>query len=315
MKADRLVSIIMALLERKRISARELAQQFEVSVRTIYRDIEAISMAGIPVRAVPGTGGGFEIMEAYKVDQTVFSAADLSAILTGLSGLSDMLQSEAPANALAKVRRLIPAGSEAEIACRTHQIRIDLRPWMGGGHIQPRLELVKAALETCRLLSFTYTDQHRNQTVRTVEPCQLVLKGSHWYVQCYCHVRNDYRLFRLSRMSGLRMEDETFVPRAYPPPVLDAAELLAAKQTRIRLRVRKAAADRVLDFCGPEDISPESSAYVLVDFPFVENDFYYGILLSFGDACVCLEPTHVREELRRRSLAIAALYEDDNRKG
>lgn len=94
MKTDRLVSIIMILLDKKRIGARELADIFEVSPRTIYRDIDAISMAGIPVRSTPGTGGGFEIMQEYKMDKNVFSAADLTALLTGLSGLSNIIQSD-----------------------------------------------------------------------------------------------------------------------------------------------------------------------------------------------------------------------------
>ena len=94
MKVDRLVSIIMILLDKKRIGARELADMFEVSPRTIYRDIEAVNMAGIPVRSTSGAGGGFEIMEEYKIDQKVFSAADLSALLMGLSSLSDIVQGD-----------------------------------------------------------------------------------------------------------------------------------------------------------------------------------------------------------------------------
>ena len=109
MKADRLVSIIMILLEKKRVGAQELADLFEVSPRTIYRDMEAISMAGIPVRSISGVGGGFEIMPGYKVDQKVFSADDLSALLMGLSNLSGMIRCDELVNALAKDRSIIPA--------------------------------------------------------------------------------------------------------------------------------------------------------------------------------------------------------------
>ena len=104
MKVDRLVSIIITLLDKNRIGAQELADLFEVSPRTIYRDIEAINMAGIPIRSIPGVGGGFEIMPEYKIDQNVFSAADLSAIMTGLSSLSNMVRGDELANVLAKIR-------------------------------------------------------------------------------------------------------------------------------------------------------------------------------------------------------------------
>lgn len=88
MKVDRLISIIMILLDKERIGAQELADMFEVSPRTIYRDIDAINMAGIPIRSTSGVGGGFEIMPQYKVDKKVFSTTDLSALLMGLSSIS-----------------------------------------------------------------------------------------------------------------------------------------------------------------------------------------------------------------------------------
>ncbi|MGE5390331.1 MAG: helix-turn-helix transcriptional regulator, partial [Deltaproteobacteria bacterium] len=103
MKVDRLVSIIMILLDKERIGAQELADMFEVSSRTIYRDIDSINMAGIPVCSISGVGGGFEIMQKYKIDRKVFSTADLSAILMGLSSLSGMIRSDDLVNALAKV--------------------------------------------------------------------------------------------------------------------------------------------------------------------------------------------------------------------
>ena len=109
MKVDRLVSIIMILLDKKRIGAQELADMFEVSPRTIYRDIDAINLAGIPVLSTPGVGGGFEIMQQYKLDKKVFSSSELSTILTGLYGLSEMMHSRELENALAKVKSFIPA--------------------------------------------------------------------------------------------------------------------------------------------------------------------------------------------------------------
>ena len=126
MKIDRLVSMVMVLLDKQRVSARELADRFEVSLRTVYRDMEAIGMAGIPVRSTPGTGGGFEIMPEYKLDKKVFSAQEISALLMGLSSLSGMIREEELAHALAKVRSFIPAGRAEEIACKVNQIRIDV---------------------------------------------------------------------------------------------------------------------------------------------------------------------------------------------
>ena len=308
MKVDRLVSMIMILLEKRRVGAQELAAMFEVSPRTVYRDMEAINQAGIPVRSVPGVGGGFEIMPGYKLDGKAFSANDLSALLMGLNSLSGVMRSDEYTHALAKVRSFIPAEQAKAIELKASQVVIDPRPWMGGEHIALRLDTIKEALQQSRLLAFTYTDGHGNRTERTVEPYQLVLKSNHWYVHAFCRSRNDFRLFRLSRMSDLRMLDETFAPRDCPKPVLEFDELLEALQADIRLRVHASVLDRVLDFCPPERITPDGAEHYLVDYPFIERDYYYDMLLSLGDKCECLAPEHVRDELRRRIKRMARIY-------
>ena len=308
MKVDRLVSMIMILLEKRRVGAQELAEMFEVSPRTVYRDMEAINQAGIPVRSIPGVGGGFEIMPGYKVDRKAFSADDLSALLMGLNSLSGVMQGDAYRHALAKVRSLIPEEQAGAIELKASQVCIDPRPWMGGGHIARHLDTIKEALQRSRLLAFTYTDGHGNRTERTVEPVQLVLKSNHWYVHAFCRMKSDFRLFRLSRMSGLRMLDEEFAPRACPKPVLELDELPEALQTDIKLRVHTSVLDRVLDFCPPERVTPDGAEHYLVDYPFIERDYYYDMLLSLGDKCECLAPKRVRDELRRRIKRMARIY-------
>ncbi|WP_394523549.1 helix-turn-helix transcriptional regulator [Lacrimispora sp. JR3] len=309
MKVDRLVSIIMILLNKERIGAQELADMFEVSPRTIYRDVDTINMAGIPIRSTSGVGGGFEIMEKYKVDKKVFSTADLSAILMGLSNFANMMQGEELVNALAKVKSFIPADRAKDIELKVNQICIDLSPWMGNSNIQPYLEIIKVALQESKLLTFEYIAHHGNKSARTVEPYQLVLKSSHWYLQGYCNIRNDYRLFRLSRMSNLQIQEEIFTPRDYQNPTLDFAEIWETMQTKIKIRIHKSVMDMVLDFCSYEDFSPDGNEHYIVNFPFKEKDYYYNILFSFGDKCECLEPLHIRTEMKRRIHDIATIYE------
>lgn len=310
MKVDRLVSIIMILLDKKRIGALELAELFEVSPRTIYRDIEAINMAGIPILSTSGVGGGFEIMPNYKLDKKVFSTADLSAILMGLSSVSNMIRGDELVNALAKVKSFIPAESAKDIELKANQIHIDLSTWMGNRNIQPYLEMIKTALQESRLLSFDYAGRHGTKTTRTVEPYQLVLKSSHWYWQGYCLTRKDYRLFKLSRMSNLKIQEDAFTPRDYQKPQLNYADVVATMQTIIKLRIHQSVLDRILDYCAYENLVPDGDEYYLVPFPFIENEYHYDILLSFGDKCECIEPLAVRAEMKRRIQRISALYED-----
>lgn len=308
MKIDRLVSIIMILLEKERIGAQELADMFEVSPRTIYRDIESINLAGIPVNSTSGVGGGFEIMKQYKVDKKIFSTGDLSAILMGLSSISNMIRGDELVNALAKVRSFIPADSAKDIEVRANQILIDLSPWLGNKNIQSYLEVIKSALQEQKVLSFEYIDRRGDKTARTAEPYQLVLKSNHWYLQAYCNSRKDFRLFKLSRMSNLKIIDETFLPREYQKPTLDFGDVLDTMLTKIKIRIHKSVMDRILDFCPYEDFTPDGDEYFIVNYPFIENDYNYDILLGFGNKCECLEPLNVRAEMKHRIQAMSAVY-------
>lgn len=308
MKIDRLVSMIMILLEKERIGAKELADMFEVSPRTIYRDIDSINMAGIPIYSVPGVGGGFEIMQNYKVDKNVFSTADLSAILMGLTSLPTMIRQEELTNALAKIKSLIPADKANDIELKVNQIYIDLSPWMCNENIQPYLEKIKTALQESKLISFTYINHSGTSTMRIAEPYQLVLKSSQWYLQGYCHERNDFRLFKLSRMSNLQLRTDSFKPREYPSPLLDLTGITTPIQTEIKLRIHKSVMDRVLDYCSFEHFVPDDDEHYIVNFPFIENEYNYDILLSFGDQCECLEPLTVRTKMEQKIHDIASLY-------
>jgi len=312
MKIDRLISIIMILLDKERIGAQELANMFEVSPRTIYRDIDTINIAGIPVRSTPGVDGGFEIMQQYKVDKKFFSTADISAILTGLSSVSNMIQGNELANALAKIKSFIPADRVKDIELKSNQIYIDLSPWMGNRNIQPYIEIIKTALQESKLLSFEYADRYGNKTARTAEPYQLVLKSSHWYWQGYCHKRNDFRLFKLSRTSNLKIEKEFFTPQDYQTPELEFNDILATMQTKIKIRIHKSAMDKVLNYCTHEHFSPDGNEHFIVSFPFIENEYFYSILFSFGNKCECIEPLYIRTEMKRRIHDIANVY--DNKK-
>ena len=247
-------------------------------------------------------------MPDFKVDKRAFSADDLSALLMGLNNLSGVMQGDAFTHALAKVRSFIPTEQAKAIELKASQVVIDPRPWMGGGHIARHLDTIKEVLQQSRLLAFTYTDGHGNRMERTVEPVQLVLKSSHWYVHAFCRSRDDFRLFRLSRMSDLHMLDEGFTPRGCPKSTLGFDNLLEALQTDIKLRVHVSVLDRVLDFCPPERVTPDGAEHYLVDYPFIERDYYVDMLLSLGDKCECLAPEHVRDELRRRIKRMARIY-------
>lgn len=309
MKIDRLISIIMVLLERKKISAKELAEMFEVSLRTIYRDVETINIAGIPIASTPGVNGGFRIMDEYKVDKKIFTASDITTLLMALGSMSSMMSSVEIIGTLAKVKSLIPAEKASEIELKSNQIMIDLKPWMGNEHLPALLETIKTAMQKQMHLSFQYSDRNNHTSHRKIEAYKLMLKDNHWYLQGFCLDRQDFRLFKLSRMSELEMLKETFVLRELPPIVSKFTHQMADKQTSITLRIHESIKDKVLDYCSNEHMEPFGNEQFLVRFPFIADDFGYNLLFSFGDKCECLEPPEVRTEMIRKIENLSMLYE------
>ncbi|MGX4685437.1 helix-turn-helix transcriptional regulator [Vagococcus sp. JNUCC 83] len=308
MKIERLISIIMVLLNKKRVSAQELSETFEVSLRTIYRDVDTIDRAGIPIRSIPGVGGGIEIMPNYKIDKNVFSSTELATILIGLSGVSNIVNGANLRNVLSKVKSLVPNESEQDIENQVNQLYVDLTPWMAQKSIQHYIETIKKALDEKRVLSFNYIDRHGNEIKREAEPCQFILKNGYWYLQAYCCLRNDFRLFKLNRMSNLVMLKNKFETRQYPKPQLEFDDTFGIEQSNIKLRIHKSIKERFLDFNSDEKFIPDGEEHYIISFPFIENDYYYNIILGFGIFCECIEPKHVRDGIKKRLREMSIMY-------
>ncbi|KQN97759.1 helix-turn-helix transcriptional regulator [Paenibacillus sp. Leaf72] len=294
MKIDRLLSIVMLLLERNKVSTSTLAKMFEVTPRTIFRDIEAINRAGIPIISYPGVHGGIGIMEAYKIEKKLFTVSDITALLIGLNSIQASMSSEEILTTIAKVKGLV---SEEQMKDFESQISIDHTPWLGNRNVKPNFEEMKNAIHEKKLLSFKYSDHNSKRTLRKIEPYRLVLKNSNWYLQGYCMAKQDFRTFKLSRISALKPLNESFVPREIGPELFEMAE----KHTiTIKLLIDESLRDFMVEYCGEQNVEPHGGNNFVVSFPFNENDLGYGYLLGFGDKCECLEPEHVRLELIKR---------------
>lgn len=298
----------MILLEREKISATKLAEMFEVTPRTIYRDIETISLSGIPIITYTGVNGGIGIMEQYKIDKKLFTTSDITGLLMGLGSIHSSLSSEEIVNTLAKVKGLIPPEQIKEVELKLNQIAIDLTPWNGNKNLQPKLEEIKKALNKKVLLSFDYSDRSGKRSCRKVEPYQLVLKGINWYLQGYCISRQDFRIFKLSRISSLKILEDTFTPREFDGKSFSDNDWIEKRIGTVTLLIEDSLKERIMEYCGEENIEPYSENKFLAKLPFIEDESAYNLLLSFGHKCECLEPANVRQELIRRIKNLSAVY-------
>lgn len=307
MKIDRLLSIIMVLIEQNKISASKLAEMFEVTPRTIYRDIEAIQAAGVPIVTYTGTNGGIGILENYKIDKKFFTKEDMITIMTGLGSISSSVTNSGLNKVLTKLQSLIPEDHTQEIKLKSGQVVIDLTTWSGNKKLQANLIKIKEALNQRRYLIFKYLDGNGKSTERKVEPYQLLWKEEKWYINSYCTMRNDFRLFKLSRISYLKVLDETFSLREF-----DMEELRMnwseKRILNIKLLADVSLKEKILERCEEENITYCGKNKMIVEFPFVDDDFGYELLLSFGNKCECLEPIEIREKLIEKIRNMLHIY-------
>lgn len=310
MKIHRLIAMVTVLLQTERISATELAEKFEVSVRTIYRDIEALEQAGIPIVTHTGINGGISIIDSYKIDQKLFTNQDITTLLMSIYSLSSSVEDRQLSYTLEKIKALIPKTERSAVELISKQLYIDMTPWANNPYVARSMEVIRIGLEESRLLQFTYGNRENIQSERVVEPHQLVLKENHWYLKAYCTSREDFRTFKLSRIRNPHLLEIPFIPRSFDNGMDDFKQWQHEKMIMIKLIANEKIRERVLEYCPEENIVDLENGQMEVNLPFVESDRGYGVLMSMGTGAKVLEPLHVREELIRRMKCTLESYRE-----
>ena len=299
MPDSRLFKILYYLLDRGRATAPELAAALEVSQRTIYRDVEALSGAGIPIYAEPGRNGGICLLHDAVLDRALLSEGERREVLTALESMA--AAGRASGELLTKLSALfrVNAGDWLEV---------DFTDWGSGAAERETFTLVKRAILARRPLSFTYYSSAGEKSRRAVEPARLVFKSGCWYLSAYCRIRQDWRIFRLARMEDPTLEEESCPPR-HPPERLEVPSPGGEQGTELRLRFQPSAAWRVQDYFHPKQITRESDSHLLVNCNFPEDQWLLSFLLSFGSQLEVLSPGYWRDILVREGKKFLEVYE------
>ncbi|MFD0713024.1 helix-turn-helix transcriptional regulator [Paenibacillus sp. GCM10027626] len=313
MKLERLMAITIILLNRKRVQAQELAERLEVSLRTIYRDLDSLCHAGIPIVSYTGTEGGYEIMDSFRLDRQMLSFDELIALTTALRGLQStqaMNRSDID-NLLDKVGALVSQAEKGRLADRD-QIHIEFTPWRKSEAERSKYEALHKAVNENRLVHFRYTDGQGEETERLIEPMGLALKAYSWYLHGYCLNRQDYRTFRLSRIRELEPLTETFTRRPMPVAIMNQGWGEQQRQRiELTLRFKAAAKVAVADHFEEKEIErlPDGSLLVRTSFP--DEKWLIGFLLHFKSDLLILEPASIAAQVREAALAVSAQYDGE----
>lgn len=296
MRDSRLFRILYYVLEKGKVTANELSEKFEVSVRTIYRDIDVISSAGIPIYATQGKGGGIEIADDFVLKKSLLSEKEQEQILVALKGLEG-INKQYENELLTKLSAFFKIKN-------TNWIEVDFTNWQRGNEYDELFNDIKSAIINKNIIRFTYFSSNEKETSREVKPIRLLFKGWDWYVYTFCLLRNEFRYFKLSRIRDLKILDENFED-SYEDVVL--IKKMEYKDTvHVKLKFDRKVAFRVYDEMGDIKEDEEGNLYAEIDLP---NDYnLYNYIFSFGESVEVLEPIEIRNKIRDKINKMSKKY-------
>lgn len=299
MKTDRLLRIVYILLGRPSITAPELARLTEVSVRTIYRDIEALNLAGLPVCATAGRGGGIALLPGFTLDKTLLTAPEQSLLLQAVRAYQ---VGDDACQRLAQKLQAMFHGPSAD------WLQIDLSRWGQQTPQHDQFDACKQAILARHPLQITYWGANGVMSRRDICPLKIIYKQSAWYVQAYCLKARGFRTFKLSRMTSWQALDTPFPPEAATPPPIDAAQGAPVKMVELTLRAPAHLAHRIYDEFPPQDIRSQQDGVLQVRTMAPEGGWLCGYLLTYGDALEVVAPAFLREQVQAVAARIAKKY-------
>lgn len=289
MQINRLFGIIYILINQKTTTARELSEHFEVSQRTVYRDIDTLCQAGIPIYTNRGKGGGICLMENYVLNKSLLSDKEQSEILSALQGLKAVSSLETE-QVLTKLNSLFGNKTRG-------WIEVEFSPWSSTEEDRQMFRQIKDAILDRRVVEFDYYNSSGRESHRTVEPVKLAFRGQAWYLYAYCRERKALRYFKLSRLKKLNLTSETFTEEhtSKTEDEMSMERLNAnVKIISIQLKVDVDMAYRVFDEFPSEAVTRNEDGSLLIRTSVPDDPWLISYLMSFEDHLEVLEPSHLR---------------------
>ncbi len=298
MKESRLFQILYYLLEKGHTTGPELAEQFEVSTRTIYRDVDALSASGIPIYVEQGRGGGISLLHKDVLERAAFSDSEKQIILEALQNLAAVRCADS--EVIKKVSALFRMETE-------NWLEIDFAKWSETPEEQKKFDTLKTAIFEHRIVKITYANANGIGTTRKIQPLRMLCKTGNWYVKAYCMQKAEYRTFKISRIIDISLLAETFFPKPCPDTHSESNRELQD----IVLCFSESAAFRVYDEFDAGQIEKKEDGSLLVRTKMPKDVWLTGYLLSFGSEVEVVEPVYLRRELAKQAKLI---YEKNKRK-
>lgn len=308
MKIDRLMTLTNILINKKNVTAKYLAEELEVSVRTIYRDIDVLSMSGIPIVTEKGVNGGISIMPDYKPDKNIFKKEDFITIISIIESLNNYIPAKEYKRISEKLRTYISKEEIEELQTKESVI-FDYSPWNKENRQSEILSRIKKAIDNEILLKIKYTNNKFEKSERIIEPMNLILKNYSWYLFGFCRQKKDYRIFKVSRINNINEENSNFIKKNVNiREVLKEKWYENEKKIELILAFNEKYKEKILEWFSEDDIFEKKDSKIFIKILFPLNEIIYNYILSFGDMVEIVEPEFVREEIKKRIKNMSEKY-------
>lgn len=298
MKENRYFQMIYLLLEKGSMTAPKLAEHFEVSVRTIYRDIDILSSAGIPVYATQGKGGGISIQDNFVLKKSFLSEQEQTQILMALQGIS-IVEDEYTRTLLSKLSSVFQKQN-------VNWLEIDFSSWTKSGAGKNNFQKLQSAIFKSKVVSFHYYSGKGETINRVVEPLKLVFKSTDWYLYGHCSTRNDFRFFKLTRIRNLEITNDEYT-RPIPNQIFMEEEKFEMETVKVKLLFDKSMSFRVYDKFDDE-VTKNQDGNLLVETVMPNNELLFSYILSCGDKVEVISPQNIRDIIFERAKKIQQIY-------
>lgn len=297
MKIDRLIGIISILLQKEKVTAPYLAKKFEVSRRTINRDIETIIQSGIPLYTEQGANGGISIMNGFAIDKTAFTSEEMTSILVGLQSLDSVSGTKRYQQLMDKLKAgssdVLP-NNDADSIKLGRGIFINLSSYHKTS-IAKKIECLNASIENYKKVEFRYFSP-KGETKRIFEPYSLMYWWSYWYVWGFCELRGDFRMFKLNRIVDLTPLNESFVPQKDIPSIENTLKQGDSESIEVKICFDSEMKWRLIDEVGAEYDLKEEGGKLILTIKIMDKISFFHTLLSYGSYAEIIEPKEIREE-------------------
>ena len=288
MQVNRLFEIIYILLEKENVTAKELAEHFGVSIRTIYRDIDVLSRSNIPIYTNQGKGGGINLLDNFVLDKSLISEDEQNQILFALQSFEKLNVNNE--------KMLLDKMSILFNKATRNWIEIDFSSWGTDSTQNERFNKIKEAILNKKVVEITYFNSYGEENIRQVEPLQIWFKDKSWYIKAFCRLKQDFRIFKIARIRDIKILDEHF-ERDLP---VEKEEKTKFKVISLKLEISKEMTYRVYDEFEKENISKNENGDFIVEVEYPENEWVYGYILSFGEYVKVLSPEYAKDIIKKR---------------